>query len=166
MEVITDTKTGREYRFEGDCIGRASTHESGRARWSEIEVWRTPAENYVVVKFGRSDLVHLDKKCASKYAVELTGDASIDRVSVEPYVPCPKCTAHVPSRELRSQPVIYDENDLVTVVVCEDADSVVRAMHHSSNGVVHLTHLASEALAQASEEDESIARAFNVAVVP
>lgn len=174
--TVYDTKTGREFRIIGDKLGTASTSDQGRSRWSELEIWKTESGQYVIVKAGRSDLVHATRECAGSYAEELTGDDLRQRLT-EAYVPCYKCCTSETFARLREQnrsplgvdkttPCLYSENDLVSVIVAADAADAVKAVHtRGRNGVSHLTNMALDALREACLRDEVLRSAFEVVVI-
>lgn len=153
---IIDTKSKREYSFEGELIGKGSTEHNGRPRWSEVELYRTPTGQYVLVKSGRSKLFHSSRSCSGIHAKQIKNG---QRKLIEG-VPCLKCGPA--DRET----TYFKENDLVTVVISKSAHGVVESAHlEDEDNVVFLPNIARTMLEQASRNDTAIREAYRVEVV-
>jgi len=49
-----DPSRNRLFRFEGELLGEASSYMHGKDRWSEMRLYRTSLDEYVVEKMGNS----------------------------------------------------------------------------------------------------------------
>uniref|UniRef100_A0AAU6R5K6 Uncharacterized protein n=1 Tax=Micrococcus phage Kurnik TaxID=3092208 RepID=A0AAU6R5K6_9CAUD len=154
---VTDTRSKRETRFEGDVLAHVSTNRPGRARWSELTIFKTVGGSYILVKAGKSILYHATRACdprTGRYFVETRGD---DRKSG---IPCLKCGPG-PYDE-----VVFEENDLVTVVVNRHARGLVESAHIlDDDQELFLPRIAKSCLEMASDKDPDIAEAYRVEVV-
>lgn len=45
--------------FEGDLLGYVSSHRPGQSRWTEMSVYRTTGDTYILEKVGRSIVTHM-----------------------------------------------------------------------------------------------------------
>ena len=51
---FTDTRVHRTFEFTAEQIASASSRRDGSKRWSTVDIFRTEAGNYVLVKQGHS----------------------------------------------------------------------------------------------------------------
>lgn len=102
--------------FEGTLIGQSSTENTDSVRWTEIYIYRTTGDQYVIHRVGRSVLYH------DPNGVCNTGVArKVRDMDTELSVPCAKCR---PGRLTALDPdaTVSDEldKDSVDVVKVED----------------------------------------------
>lgn len=158
--TFNDTKSGREFRFDGDLLAHVSTVVPGRPRWSEISIFRTEGGQYVLVKTGKSILFHSTRECSR------TGKYYVERKRADHHgeaangIPCLQCGPRA------NDPIVYEENDLVTVVVSRSAEGVVESAHlEDEDGIMFIPAFVNRALRLASEKDDELKAAFKVEVV-
>lgn len=56
--MYTVSDQGRRLDFEGKRLGSGSSFSDSKARWFEVEIYKTIGGNYVVAGVGRSRVVH------------------------------------------------------------------------------------------------------------
>ena len=157
-----DTKSDRTYRFDGELLAHASSHRPGRARWSEISLFKTRGGEYILVKAGRSLVFHAKRSCAGPFAKSAKGPKIGD--AYRERIPCQRC---VPvGRPEGGIHEIFNENDLVTVIRSKSAEGVVESAHIlDEDEVLTLPYLAQRMLQDAGTKDEAIKAAYAVEVV-
>lgn len=139
--------------FVGERIGHASTRKPDKVRWTEVDIYRTRAGNYVVVRVGASVQYHrAGSKCAS--GITITGyqiGASSE--------PCDVCDPDVPEDvEFNPEESFVHEVTRSQADVVEDAESVRRVLEHAnpSPSTPRLSWVAREALRIAAAVDPAL----------
>jgi hypothetical protein len=144
-------------RFTGTILAQKSSKQ-GRddLRWTEIEIYRTAAGNYIVHKVGRSVVVHKpDRDCTSGEPYNYrTFDAGVHA--------CPRCVPDL-SQVVPLAPRLFRETDRHTVHVSETARGAVESCYtQDGDRVAYLTFPARSALHEAAQQDSDIRDAFLV----
>lgn len=124
------------HTFTGTLQGFATTEERTSLRWSEVEIYRTSGGNFVLVKYGRSDVVHRPgATCAA---------TNLPTVPFKDGIPCPLCAPDVANGQ-----TVQAEIDRVSVHVAKDEAALHDVAHTRQNGQVFLTNVARRALSDA-----------------
>lgn len=154
IEVLNGDQT---VIFEGDLLGSASSElgfrDERRERWSEIEIYRTVDGKYVVVKIGKSRVVHTSQQCR-------TLRSNIDPPELiagdlRGYAMCSVCHPNPQAGSL------YLERPHSSAVVAEAPRGAVAACYSKDrNGLWFLTHNAEDALRDAFDRDRDLEQAF------
>lgn len=156
QHAITDTKSGREIRFEGELLGFDTTEDDTKPRWSEFSIYRTKGGQYITVKKGCSVIYHATRECAGQNAEERE---NLSREFIE-LDPCEKCT---PADDAD---IYFEEIDLCTVFVSKQASEVLDTAYIvGPGGNRFIPHVASRALAEAADKDSDLAHGVRVQVV-
>lgn len=148
--------------FDGRLIGFASTETSETTRWTEIEIFRTKAGNYVVHRVGASVVYHDPKApCASgslAQSDELLADG-------DDHQPCDRCRP-LPLSRLPHGSRVRRETDRHSADAIRSPEELIRALSlRRPNGSSYLSAVARDALDDAADNDETIARLTNKTVV-
>lgn len=156
---ITDTKSGRNYEFDGELLSSESTASPGRSRWSELHIYRTSGGQYILVKKGCSDVYHASRECGR--GGRFYTENPVDDFDFDSTQPCSKCRP-----DPKPDGKVFMENDLVTVVVSRSAAGIVDSAHLTDrDDVVFLTKIGMRVLEKAAKKDEAIREAYVHAVV-
>lgn len=157
--------------FEGKLMARASTRRAGQPRWTELVLYRTEGDQYVISKIGRSVVYHkIGSACNT--GVQTTVLDLCKRVEAlaklvefnddeELYpVPCEKCRPpeiYAVDSELDDDDLVNGELDRPQAEVCAPADvpERLRLRRNDSNGVStsFMSSVATRVLATAAAAD-------------
>lgn len=155
--------------FEGSLLGRASSEYTSRgehkARWTEIMIYRTTDDTYVVAKIGKSRIVHATEQCT----VLRNNEDPLRRVDLdEDGTDYEYCDPNLPARaqcwtdaSLRVARFGYLENDHSAVTLADGPQGAVAACYsRDRSGVFSVSWLAKNALAEAFEHDDDLEFAY------
>lgn len=145
--------------FEGTLIGSASTRKHDRQdRWTEIHIYRTTTDKYVVQRLGCSVRYHLpEEKCSSGKTI--TGVELTDEM-----IPCPQCEPETQADEDFSldlefqREVTHSSADVVTEP--EDIRKSLTIINKVT-GNEFLSSVAYTALQEAVRHDRSLLGVFD-----
>lgn len=161
-----DTKNGRTFRFHGERLAFETTEDPARPvskpRWSEIHIFITPGDQYVLVKRGCSLVYHGSRDCGrgGQHHTEMTVATMAEKHDIR--IPCRKCDAGLKTYE----DYVYLENDLTTVTTTPSARGLVESAHVvDADEVLFLPNMAQRALVTAAEKDTKIREAFAVQII-
>lgn len=149
----------RPREFTGRMIGKASTQRSASdLRWTDITIYVTEGEQYVIQKEGMSLVYHRAE--ASCRGGETVGNPQI----FEGSVPCPSCRPpglkelDVIRESAEGDPESYRREVTVSRVdFTKDLNKVVPMLHYQQR----LTTVATEALKRAVDNDPRLAEFFS-----
>lgn len=158
----------RVLKFTGERIAHASNRlgrDEKQIRWSEVAIYRTRGNQYVLHKVGKSRVYHAGpNRCGGTSGVN-TSVNTIKRWPVEKRMdlaPCPVCQPDV----LTAYTSVLVEQDRGVTFVSKTADGVIEsAKNEDADGVVYITKVAERALAQAAEVDDDIYDAYSVETI-
>lgn len=145
----------RTLKFYGAKLAESTSRESYKTRWVEFQLYKTPKNQYILSRIGRSILYH-KKQCS------VTDRNSLSSVPVETlspmYIPCPACKPN--NGEIVH---VFPETPRYWAQVCQDATGVVRAlMKYDDNKIEYLTLVARDLLEDAAKNDTDIFSAYSV----
>lgn len=151
VETLKVRDQDRVLEFVGEKIGHASSEGPHSLRWTEIEIYKTEAGNYVVHRIGVSLVYHSlngrGKNCRSGRTVE-AADVARD-IDAEP---CPDCQP-----DLDAVSRVRQETDRHSAEAVSGAQDLVRALSLTrDNGMTYLSAVAREALLKAAEKDPDL----------
>jgi hypothetical protein len=156
--------------FAGEHLASASSQVDSTPlpRWTELEIYKTVTDKYVLYKVGRSDVVHeathteppnKPGKGALRYdsimdaLTDIDPEAGEDDLSAY-FVPCDTCRPSFDS----DQPVLV-EQDMHSVDRFESAEELLDALHYRKGGAVRsLSNLSRNLLDAAARKDPDIAK--------
>jgi hypothetical protein len=151
--------------FAGEQLAFASSQPDGDTlpdRWTELAVYKTVTNKYVLEKIGRSNLFHVEGctvpgKGALRYESVFDALEDVDE-SASPddleqfFVPCTTCNPSFDSED----PVIV-EQDFHQVNRYEDPEQLLEALYHRKGSAVRqLSSLSRTLLDLAARKDEGI----------
>jgi hypothetical protein len=156
--------------FDGILLGKA-TSEYGyqgfhKPRWTEILIYRTTEEKYVIVKVGRSRIVHQSMDCK----VLKNNEDPLRKVDLDdPDADYEFCDPNLPGYKqcwtddsLNAASYGYLENDHSAVTAADNPQGAISACYsRDSMGVFSLSWLAKEALEEAFEHDSDLEDAYS-----
>lgn len=143
----------RVLEFVGERIGFASSESPTSLRWTEIEIYRTEAGNYVVHRIGVSLVFHVltggsGRNCKSGRVTD-GADIMRDRDAE----PCPDCRPVLMEVERYRQ-----ETDRHSAEAVAEPQELMKALSLTrENGAPYLSAVASAALREAAEHDQRLA---------
>lgn len=153
--------------FDGTLLGRASSeYTSGgfhKPRWTEISIYRTTDDRYVITKIGKSRIVHASQSCrALKNNEDRLRKVDLDEGDYEfcdpNYTDAQQCWT---DDSLNRASYGYLENDHATLNFADNPQGAVSACYSRDPlGVFSISWLARKALDQAFENDEDLADAY------
>jgi len=149
--------------FAGQLLASASSQveDSPLPRWTELSIYKTITDKYVLEKIGRSDVFHTENcgrpgKGALRYESITDALADVDPDGDDPeayFVPCNECKPDFDSEA----PVIV-EQDMHSVDAFESPEKLVDALYYRKNGTVRsLSNLSRNILDAAAKKDSGIA---------
>ncbi len=152
--------------FTGQQLGFVTSQPEGDNlpdRWTELAIYKTVTNKYVLEKVGRSNRFHTTEctgpgKSALPYdsifeALEDVDESASDDDLEKFFVPCPDCKPSFDSLD----PVIV-EQDFHQVDRFENADQLLEALYQRKNGAVRrLSNLSRTLLDLAAKKDPAVA---------
>lgn len=167
LEQRFETQDGpRRISFVGWLLGEADSRPTGEqpARWTELSLFKTVGEQYVLEKVGRSDVFH-NESCPTEPGKPRRGRrfdnlwdalASLDTSDVEPdevFVPCDRCRP-----DFDDAPV-WVEKDIYSTQTFSTADEVLENLYRPDTRNTkskYLSRVARALLDQAIEKDDAL----------
>lgn len=142
--------------FDGALIGEATTEVSSSPRWTEIEIYKTVAGNYVVHRVGASLVYHrLDTPCASGVSQTVGHVLDHDDRQLEPCERCQPCDIYGDDVDHDVKVRVETDRHSATAVT---VDGVVEALTLSRpNRSQYVSNVAQQALNQALHNDPKLA---------
>lgn len=144
----------QELEFSGVHLGGSSTERANSVRWTEIDVYRTEAGNYVIVTQGVSLVYHVSEGGCSSKGEPVKGLALADDST-----PCFHCEPAAPEDAgFDPEEVFVHERNFSSAQVVEDPRKVQQAMttYDSRREITTLSAPAKEALNKAAANDPSL----------
>jgi len=143
--------------FEGELLAEVSSERPTSPRWTELKLYKTDTDKYVLSKIGRSLVLHMPG-CPAIVGrldrfVDVHPGEDPERGSWDMHV----CVA-----------IDYDQDELLLeetrfwAVVADTAQDVVNHLQRKEGGVTLLPRMSVNLLEQASENDEAIGNAFYI----
>lgn len=153
--TLHDDTSDIDINFVGRIIGQARTGAMDALRWTEVRIYLTQRDNWVVEKVGRTTVYHeYHNGCRSEsgnaFGVEITAQDLEDEDQ-----PCPVCK---PPYDPRTNDYkLRREVDRQSVHVCDKPEGVLESLlSKDDDGVMFLSKTASRALTQAKRADERL----------
>lgn len=164
---MTSTAEPRSYRlkdklddveFVGEQIAFATTETATSTRWTEVTIYRTIGQQYVIQRVGRSVLYHLhDGVCntgiPTAYADIPQGD--------EDLVPCDRCNPPDVD-DLEIDELVDLELDRYNVDICQADEVATKLQLSRPDGSTFMSQVAGRALAQALAADPALRQSVTV----
>jgi hypothetical protein len=154
----------RPVTFAGELLASASSQSDSHPspRWTELAIYKTVTNKYVLEKIGRSDVYHTTGctrpgKGALRYESILHALEDVDpQASLADgdkyFVPCESCSPSFSSDD----PVIV-EQDMHSVDSFQTPDDLLAALYYRKNGAVQsLSNLSRNVLEMAGRKDSGI----------
>ena len=172
LEQRFETQDGpRRISFVGWQLGEASSAPAGEqpARWTDLSLFKTIGEQYVLEKVGRSDVFH-NESCPTEPGKPRRGkrwnnlwDALPEDVEApeDVFVPCEKCTP-----EFSDEPV-WVEKDIYSTATYASAAEVLEALYRPdtrNTASKYLSRVARSLLDQAVEKDDALREVLSAPV--
>ena len=157
VEVLNGDQT---VVFDGELLGQASSElgyrDDRRDRWSVVQIYRASEGKYVVVKIGKSRVVHASQRCrVLRSNIDPPEEIDLRSFDTSLIVACDRCHPN-----LISGPVFL-ERDHSSAVVADKASGAVAACYsRDQNGLWFLSHNSEDALRDAFEHDRQLESAF------
>lgn len=160
----------RVTRFEGDLLGSSTSRRGDNAdalRWTEVEVFKTKADQYVLHVVGASSVFHAGPNaCTNSRGQLVTGRklrTALPEEKLNDLVACPVCQ---PNPDPFAHDQLIVERDAHSVTVSRTAEALIAAAHNTSpEGVVYMTKTMEKALVRAARKDERLEAAFLVETI-
>lgn len=147
----------RRVTFDGVELGRASSQRPGAPRWTELELYRTDSNKYVLARTGRSIVLHVPG-CPgivgklNRFIDENPG-AEPDEDAWEFH----ECVG-----DTYSLATILIEQTRHWAVIADTAEDVIGNLYRRDSGLKYLPRMSVSVLEQASRLDTDMAEAFYV----
>lgn len=138
--------------FDGARIGFASTETAETSRWTEIEIFRTASDKYIVHRVGVSLIYHdAAAVCASGSLTDVSDLRKNDND------PCDRCRPQ-PVSQLSDGVRVRRETDRHSSDVVKTPQELIKALSlRRTNGSTYLSAVARDALVDAAGHDTAIA---------
>lgn len=146
----------RTLTFTGVKLTGVSSAKPGRARWTNLDIYRTNGGLFVAYRTGMTTVAH-DVSCVSISGRRLPGLEGV-RPSDTPIVertPCATCNPNI-AKALEDPASLRFEMNRHWTVITSTAEELYRELHTVRRGVEALSYLARHALTQAAEHDAQI----------
>lgn len=135
--------------FTGELLADVSTETPSAVRWTEIEIYRTEAGNYVIHRVGRSVLYHVHQGVCN------TGVGVKARDLDDDAQPCRRCRP--PEWEdLPDEMLVDQELDKHQVDVCSAHEVQQRLTLRRPDGSTFMSNPAQRAFTIAAEADPAL----------
>ena len=152
----------RVVAFTGVRLGFISSERQDSLRWTELSIYRTEGNLFIAHRVGVSCVAH-QSSCVVIEGKNLPSvvDMKSDEFALEDRRPCPVCRPKILEEVAIDPASIRGETDRHWAGVCDNAVSLLNALHTMRNGARSLSGLASAVLNQAAEHDAQIDAAMN-----
>lgn len=151
----------RPLTFMGWLLAESDSQSGDDVRWTELAMYRTTGNRYVIEKVGRSDVYHTDE-CSRRSKGEKHHDfatgATANNRTVSECEPCDTCN---PSPD--ASPV-WMERDIFSATTYPNVEDAIRSLYRVDDGIPRLSHVAQSLLTKASSTDENVARIMQTPV--
>lgn len=159
MTAYTIPNGDRAMAFEGQLLASASSDDGKAQRWTEFELYRTSAGQFVLHKVGRSAVYHAPDSTCTRSATR----KEVSEVEGDDLIPCVRCGVPLIMDLCGPGAVILVETDRHSVVVSESARGIVASMYgKDGNGTKFLTNVAERLMQAAARKDTDIRAAWAV----
>ena len=156
----------RSVRFMGQLLAFESSERSNVSRWSELSIYRTQGNQFVAHRVGISCVAH-SINCNSIMGKNLPSvvDIGLNECPAEHRQPCPECRPDI-LRQIAEDPAsLRAETDRHWAAICEDAYTLVQALHTLRNGVRVLNSVANSVLIKAAALDAQISAEIETDII-
>jgi hypothetical protein len=148
--------------FTGVLLGFITSERSDSLRWTELFIYRNDAGRFIAHRVGVSCVAHrIDCDVIKGKKLPSVVDMKPDEFAVQDRQPCPVCRPNIMAEVKEDPASIRGETDRHWTGICDDAVSLLNALHTMKNGARSLSGLASAALNMAGENDAQINAALN-----
>lgn len=151
--------------FTGVKLGRISSEKQDSTRWTELTIYRTEGNLFIAHRVGVSCVAHAaDCDVIKGKNLPSVLNMKDDEYPIQDREPCSVCRPDI-HRAVEEDPLsIVGETDRHWTGVCQDAVSLLNALHTMRNGARSLSGLASAVLNIAAEHDPQIAAAMEIPI--
>jgi hypothetical protein len=143
--------------FEGEQIGFASTETPDTVRWTEIELYRTTAGNYVIHRVGASVVYHDAAASCASGSLTTAGRLQSEDPDAD-HEPCERCRPPRIEKMDPKRPIRREADRHSADAVTSVEDLVKKLLLQRPNGTSYLSAVARDALTQAAHTDPAIAK--------
>lgn len=143
----------RPLTFMGWEIARADSQSGSDVRWTELTLYRTLNDRYVLEKIGRSDVFHADtcRRPSKGVRFEVLEDAVDEEEDLDDFVPCVECK---PNTDVSP---VWVEQDISAVALFESPEKLVASLFRRENdNMKFLSRVSRTLLEEAAQQDEGI----------
>jgi hypothetical protein len=152
----------RMVAFEGTRLAYVTSQKPDSLRWTEMDIYRTTGGRFIAHRVGVSCVAHtVDCEVIKGKTLPSVVDMQPDEFGVDDREPCPVCRPDIRQGIADDPASIRGETDRPWAGVCDDAYSLINALHTRRNGTRSLSSLASALLAMAAENDAQISAALD-----
>jgi hypothetical protein len=163
MRQIKVRDGARTVAFNGQLLGFISSERPDSLRWTELSIYRNDAGRFIAHRVGVSCVAHrIDCDVIKGKKLPSIVDMKTDEFAVADRQPCPVCRPNIVAEVADDPASIRGETDRHWTGICDDAVSLLNALHTMKNGARSLSGLASAALNMAAENDDQIAAALAI----
>lgn len=151
MSTTLHDDHGRRTTFEGELVLAVSTDDPVKPQWTEIDIWRTEAGNFVVHRSVHYRVRHASRACAK------ARNADLDESDEHDTLPCNLCC---PSGQLPRSG--YSQASKVSVDAFLSVPLLIESFRHNGQ----MSQLARSILEDLSRLDSRVDAEWNTVVVP
>lgn len=152
----------RVVAFNGVLLGYISSERVDSTRWTTLSIYRTDGGLFIAHRVGVSCVAHrVDCDVIKGKNLPSVLHMKPDELPIEEREPCSICRPNIVAEAAADPLSVRGETDRHWAGVCDNAVSLLNALHTMRNGARSLSGLASAALNQAAEHDGQIAAAMN-----
>jgi hypothetical protein len=138
--------------FDGDLLGHISSARPGTPRWTEMSIYRTKGNSYVLEKVGRSVVTHMEG-CVGIIGFQAAHPGDDPDIGYT-YHDC------VPDEYDFTKLLV--EEDRFWAIIAEDPERIVEALYRRREGVRHLPRISLDLLGRVSDIDPSFGSSWRV----
>lgn len=142
--------------FEGELLGAVSSRRVGASRWTEMQIFKTIGEQYVLEKVGKSVVTHNPgcKEIIGKLPRFQEAHPGADPDEGFEYHEC------VPEQYDFTQLLV--EEDRYWATITSNPDKIVDALYRKRDGARHLPRVSLELLLAAEAYDDALAASWRI----
>lgn len=135
--------------FEGELLGFISSEEAGKARWTEMSIYKTVGGSYILEKVGRSLMLHMPgckdiRGTIPRFQTAHPGDDPDNGYEFHDCVP-----------DEYDFPQLLIEEDRYWATIAEDPRRIIEALYRKKDGIRHMPRISIDLLDIVSAKDRS-----------
>lgn len=146
----------RLIEFTGRMLGEVSSRRGDAPRWTELRLYRTDGDTYILEKIGRSIVMHMPG------CPDIIGDIPRFQDAHPGKDPDNGFEFHVCVPEEYDFTVLLVEEDRYWATITSDPENVVEALYRRKGSARHLTRAALDLLEQIGDSDPELEAVWRV----